>query len=545
MWHLPSVIAVAILAIVYLSSKVTKYLEARRFKKAHGCKPCRQLPQSERIIGWGLYRTQLRAVKNRIILKTALGRFRDVGDTWSAVVFGRHFINTMDPENIKTILATNFEDWGLGKRIDSFGPLLGEGIFTTDGKQWEHSRALVRPNFTRNQVADLDTFETHICHLISRIPRNGETVDLQPLFFKLTLDSATEFLFGQSVNSLCSIGDEDTEIDRFGKAFDAAQKEMDKNNRALKRLSFGPNDFLKNCKTVHVFVDKIVNRALEKSASDDSEKLIDGKEHAQKYIFLDEMVKATRDPKRIRDLVKFILPRHVLVNFYLLLLCLSLSESLSKKNTDHNHSELLNILLAGRDTTAGLLSNTFHVLARRPDIWNKLKAEVDELHGRKPDYDTLRNMKYLKHLLNECLRLYPVVPSNARFATRATTIPHGGGPDGRSPVYIPKGGIVAYSVFSMHRRKDIYGPDAEEFKPERWDATNPPLRPGWGYLPFNGGPRICVGQQFALTEASYTIVRLVQEFSAIESRDPTEWVEQLALTLSSGNGVQVALTPRS
>ena len=92
----------------------------------------------------------------------------------------------------------------------------------------------------------------------------------------------------------------------------------------------------------------------------------------------------------------------------------------------------------------------------------------------------------------------------------------------------------------MHRRKDIYGPDAEEFRPERWSPEEG-LRPGWGYLPFNGGPRICVGQQFALTEASYAIVRLLQEFGRIEDRDGTKWEEQLGLTLASGKGVLVAM----
>lgn len=231
-------------------------------------------------------------------------------------------------------------------------------------------------------------------------------------------------------------------------------------------------------------------------------------------------------------------------------------------------SELLNILLAGRDTTAGLLSNTFYVLARRPDVWDRLKSEIDQLEGRKPDYETLRNMKYLKYVLNECkspsshlagsistlapyllsyllfisaLRLYPSVPGNARFANRNTTIPVGGGPDGKSPVFIPKGMTVVYSTYSMHRRKDLYGEDADEYRPERWET----LRVSWGYLPFNGGPRICVGQQFALTEAGYTIVRLVQEFERIESRDPNPWRESLHLTLSSGNGVRAALFPRS
>lgn len=81
-------------------------------------------------------------------------------------------------------------------------PVLGHGIFDTDGSAWERSRAMIRPNFTRQQVADLDTFETHMVHLIDRVPRDGSTIDLQDLFFSLTMDSATEFLFGRSTSTL-------------------------------------------------------------------------------------------------------------------------------------------------------------------------------------------------------------------------------------------------------------------------------------------------------------------------------------------------------
>jgi cytochrome P450 len=91
----------------------------------------------------------------------------------------------------------------------------------------------------------------------------------------------------------------------------------------------------------------------------------------------------------------------------------------------------------------------------------------------------------------------------------------------------------------MHRRQDIFGPDADEYRPERWEK----LKPGWAYIPFNGGPRICIGQQFALTEAGYCIVRVMQEFEAMESRDSRPFEEALTLTLASFNGAKVALTP--
>ncbi|KAI9054533.1 hypothetical protein LZ554_001689 [Drepanopeziza brunnea f. sp. 'monogermtubi'] len=486
------------LSLVFLARRIITKIRVARFEKLNGCKPARQIPQFDRILGYGLYRIQARASKTRTILAVSKKRFADNGHTWKATMMGRSFYNTIDPENVKAVLATNFKDFGIGQRQESFGPLLGQGIFTTDGAQWEHSRALVRPNFTRAQVADLNTFETHIQQFISRIPRDGSTVDLQPLFFQLTLDSATELLFGESVGSLSS--SKDSEQERFGRYFDLAQSRLGNRSRLGKLVNlYRDSEFNEACKFVHRFVDKIIFRALEKKNPRDPEMFIDGK--SERYVFLTEMLKSTRDPKQLRD-------------------------------------ELLNILLAGRDTTASLLSNTFHVLARRPDIWKRLKAEVDELGGMKPEYETLRNMKYLKNLLNESLRLYPVVPGNARFANNDTTLPHGGGPDGSSPIYIPKGAVVAYSVYSMHRRKDVFGPDAEDFNPDRWDEG---LRPGWAYLPFNGGPRICVGQIFALTEASYTIVRLLQEFGQIEDRDGTEWEEALSLTLASAKGVAVAL----
>ena len=118
-------------------------------------------------------------------------------------------------------------------------------------------------------------------------------------------------------------------------------------------------------------------------------------------------------------------------------------------------------------------------------------------------------------------------------------LPLGGGSDGKSPVHVEKGTLVLYNIYVMHRRKDLYGPDAEEFRPERWET----LRPGWEYLPFNGGPRICPGQQYALTEAGYVTVRLLQEFKAIESRDPNGWEELVTFTTTSKNGTKVSLTP--
>lgn len=92
------------------------------------------------------------------------------------------------------------------------------------------------------------------------------------------------------------------------------------------------------------------------------------------------------------------------------------------------------------------------------------------------------------------LRLYPPIPINVRFTRKATWLPQGGGPDGTSPVLIRRRLGVGFPVYYMHRRKDIYGEDAMEFRPERWEGAEL-ANIGWAYLPFHGGHRLCLGSK--------------------------------------------------
>lgn len=159
------------------------------------------------------------------------------------------------------------------------------------------------------------------------------------------------------------------------------------------------------------------------------------------------------------------------------------------------------VLLAGRDTTAGTLSFTILELSHHPHVVAKLRREILERLGshRAPTYEDLKSMPYLQHTINEILRLYPAVPFNVRMSLHDMTLPHGGGKDGLSPVGIRKNTPIGYSTLHMQRNPEIYQPiplgfpDVKEFVPERWDGGWSP-KP-WTYVPFNGGPRICVGRE--------------------------------------------------
>jgi len=358
--------------LYYLYLRITTYISRRNLIAQHGCKPIKSNPEMNgfpnNIFGTKIFRENVAAFKSQKLVEVVSGRFLRNGNTTHAKVFLTDIYQTIEPENLKCIMgkepAGRFSDWCLAdRRKDAFVPLLGHGIFTSDGAAWENSRALLRPNFDRKQVANLDTFEIHIAHLVQAIPRDGSTVDLQDLFFKLTMDTATEFLFGESAGSLNADADVKAGVD-FAEAFTGAQLGVGEVTRGgmIAEWMRDNKAFEKNVRYCHDFVDQFVRRGLAyRKRLDEGEK---DPRAGERYVFLYELAKATNDPVQIR-------------------------------------AECLNVLLAGRDTTASLLSDVFFVLARRPDIWMKLRAELDEFGKERPSFQQLQDMTYLKWIINE------------------------------------------------------------------------------------------------------------------------------------------------
>ena len=139
-------------------------------------------------------------------------------DTIELYPGNRRVIFTDDPENMKAILATQFQDFGKGEpfRLE-WHDFLGDSIFTTDLGQWHSSRQLLRPLFIKDRVSDLKVFETHVAKLFEKVGRRGQTHDLSDLFFRYTLDAATDYLLGSSVGSL-----DDPQV-KFAEAFAEVQ----------------------------------------------------------------------------------------------------------------------------------------------------------------------------------------------------------------------------------------------------------------------------------------------------------------------------------
>lgn len=346
----------------------TLYFTRRRIIHQHGCKPIQgRYPHKDPVLGTDFIRDAFAAKSKGEFLLRESRLYDKLGPTYVFRVFGMGMISTAEPENMKAIFATKFDDWSTGERNRVLEPLLGKGIFTTEGEHWARSRVMIRPNFVRGQISNLNRLEGHVQDLLRLIPVDGQEVDLQPLFFRLMMDSATHLLFGQSVNSLRG-GNTSTpgkpSESTFAHAFDKAQEYCNV------RFLYGPlGKFMGQAKEdkeavalCREFIQPYVDEAVRYRQDLEAGGVTGGPE---KYTFLYELAKETTDRIRLRD-------------------------------------ELINLLVAGRDTTASMLSNLFHTLAKRPDVWANLRAEVQELDGEHPSFEKLKNMKYLQYCIKEC-----------------------------------------------------------------------------------------------------------------------------------------------
>ena len=143
-----------VVALIY--TRIRRYLTVRAFKRAHKCAPAIVTAQPERILGISSFLKILATRRERKCLELTFRRAVDVGRTTTTVLLGQDIVFTCDPENLKTVLATNFPDYGIGARLGFMGPLLGQGIFTSDDVAWQHSRVSFPGEHDHKDTQDVD-----------------------------------------------------------------------------------------------------------------------------------------------------------------------------------------------------------------------------------------------------------------------------------------------------------------------------------------------------------------------------------------------------
>ncbi|KAE8384462.1 cytochrome P450 [Aspergillus alliaceus] len=453
--------------------------------KAHNCSS----PRTERpwdILGLIKIYSSTKHLLNETALSNVSALFKRYGDTYASRILTQRVYFTCDPQNIRHILINRFSDFDASDvRAHLFAPITPHGIFAVDGAEWKEARSLYADIFsTARKIFDLQLQEDGFQDLIKQVPR-GQAVGLAPVFLKLVLDVNSAFVMGTGLETLKQ--NQSPEKKEVAKALMYAKKIMAR-DRFL-----GPSHYLLShkgfyaaCETVKVYMEKV----------------------KRTQSLLSRILDNINDVPAIRDAV-------------------------------------VTILIAGADSVASMLSITFFLLARHERVYARLREEIlDTIGTEPPTYDNIRKATYLRYVFNEAMRVYPPVPFNARTANRDTYLPAGGGPHGQSGVLIRKGQQVIFASWGSHRSTRSFGADALEFRPERWEGLK---SESLGYIPFSAGPRVCLGplarvaEQYALLEASYATIRIIQTFERLENRDVRPCIEKIGLNLSNKNGVLVEL----
>lgn len=411
-------------------------------------------------------------------------------------VMGSHSIWTLDHNDAKYLLSTAFGNFGKSPFFKSgFRRLLGDGVFASDQRGlWAWHRNLTRPHFVRERIADLVAIEEHakrVANWLACQADQHKTVDVQDLFARYTLTVGTQHLFGRCVDSL-----NDLIHDRLASgpnAADFAHNFVSAQHWAIIN-SLLPPLFVTLGLYKHDKATEHVLQIADQLVQEASLSLPSGPKPPQSGEQHSHLAEGEKTADNLLD--------HLLTS------------GCSKELVRH---ECLNILLAARDTTASLLTSCIYELAResprKTGMWKKLKDELERFDLGFDGILTLeqvREMKYLRALLNETLRLHPPVWANTRHAFEDDVLPSG--------IFVPAGTDCRYFIREFQRNPEVWGPDAEEFDPDRWidDRKVLQIKDPFSFQPFSAGPRICLGQQFALTEASIMMIRIIERFEGVD-----------------------------
>ncbi|KAJ1551498.1 hypothetical protein HK405_014392, partial [Cladochytrium tenue] len=420
--------------------------------------------------------------------------------------------------------------------------ILGHGIFSVDGDEWRAQRK------TAAQIFNVRNFREYVSVVfggemdrlavrLGRAADAGETLDLQDLFFRFTLDSFCRIGFGRHLGTL----EQATPV-AFATAFDAAQMQMIMRFNTplwwlVELVSPEGRAHRRNVATIKSFGRTIVQERLAKLES--AAAVPDGGGGGGEAP--GEVGKPSGGEA---DLLSFLMRA---------------PDPISGKppTPDQLADYVINFIIAGRDTTAQALSWTFLMLHRHPEAREALLAEIDAtLPPLSPEdgdeeeqdgvdgaaaaedhhatYEQLRGLRYANAVFHETLRLYPSVPVEMKQANRADVLPCG--------ATVPKGALVSWSPYAMGRSPRIWGPDAAEFRPERWleGGQAAATKSAFEYTVFNGGPRTCLGKSMAELEGVFVLVELLRRFEvSVVEHEKVTYARSLTLPMRGGMRVTV------
>ncbi len=357
------------------------------------------------------------------------------------------------PEMVQAILVDHTADFDKGVAIHrAFAPVVGDGLINNEGDSWRHQRKLIAPAFTHRHIADYAATMVHYAAELQAGWRDGQELRIDHEMPRLTMSIIGKVLFDRDVFG---------ETDDLGAAITTVLEYM---NYSISHLLPQP-------------VSWPTPRSRRTRAA---------------LALINSRIQAMIDERRKRT---------VEGNDFLSLLLSARAKDGSGMSDEQIREEAMTLFLAGHETTANTLSWCAYFLSINPAVADRLQAEADGvLGGRAATVADVPNLPYALQVFKEALRLYPPADSIARTALHDVTV---------GPYRLQKGEIVALPIYTIHRRAEFY-PDPERFDPERFLPEAEKRLPRHAYMPFGAGPRICIGNHFALMEGQLALATLAQ-----------------------------------
>lgn len=435
----------------------------------------------------------------RDVQRDPLGFFLDTHRRYGDLVRLRSFAGFewyffAHPEQIEYVLRVNAQNYVKGIFTTQLNHLVGEGILTSEGDTWLRNRRLVQPAFHRKRLQGLggimpDAAESLFDGWDARAS-NVEAFDVMPDMMRVTLQVVGQALFSVDASSDATV---------VGPALGTALEEVNHRGLHLFRLPLKvPTP--RNRRFVHAraTLDRIVYRIIDarlghpQGGGEDNGDLLSMLIHAR-----DQDTGERMNRRELRD-------------------------------------EVMTLYLAGHETTAMNLTWTWLLLSQNPDAERNLHDELDGvLGGRTPTIDDLPRLPYTRMVIDESLRLFPPAWSLARQAIEDDEI---GG------YHLPKDSPITIVQYVTHRHPEFWE-DPERFDPERFTPERSADRPKYAYFPFGGGPRQCIGNNFALIEAQLILATLAQRYRVRVVPNHPVVLDPL-ITLRPKYGLQVTLQRR-
>lgn len=391
------------------------------------------------------------------------------------------------PEYIEHVLLTNQQNYVKSHFVRTLlGPLLGNGLLLSEGVFWRRQRGIAAPAFQPKRIAGfLDVMVAEAEAMAACWQEKREPCDIAAEMMGLTLSIIARTMFSSDVAA---------DIETVRRLMDEVVAQRPNLLDLFGLPRWLPRRHSKGYRGAVQAFDALVARII-------AERRSQGVDRGD----LLSMLLAARDPES--------------------------GEGMSDKQL---RDEILTIFVAGHETTANALSWTWHLLAQHPEVEAKLHAELDQvLGGRAPSFADLAKLKYTRMVFEEAMRLYPPAHTISRTAVQADWI---GG------VRIPRGAAIFINIYVTHRNPTLW-PEPDRFDPERFAPEAVANRHRFAYLPFGGGPRICIGGGFAMAE-SLTILAIIAQRYRLRSA-PGRTVEPIGLvTLRPKHGIWMTVSRR-